>query len=117
MLSDTQTIGTTAVAYVRRAPAGTTAQFVPSGDAPATERKLRVAHEVTKSGTVNTLYAVSHLKQDPAVPTAPSKSAACQVKFVRPSFVTAADMKIIIDQAIKGLLNAGVQDALLNQEQ
>lgn len=116
MLTDTQIIGTVAVTYTRRAPSGAQSVFVPAGDLPSTERKLRVGHEITKSGTVNTLYAVSHLKQDPNAPTAPSKSAAVQIKIVRPGFVTAADMKVIIDQAVKGLTNAGVQDALLNQE-
>jgi hypothetical protein len=117
MLNDTQTIGTVAVAFVRRAPTGSISNFVPSGDAPNAERRLRVGNEVAKSGTVNTLYAVSHLKVDPAVPTAPPKAAAVQVKIIRPAFVSSTDMKLIIDQVVKGLTNAGVQDSLLNQEQ
>lgn len=117
MLNDTQTIGTVAVAFIRRAYLGTISNFVPSGDAPNAERRLRVGHEVAKSGTVNTLYAVSHLKVDPASPTSAPKAAAVQVKIIRPGFVTAADMKVIIDQVVKGLTNAGVQDSLLNQEQ
>jgi len=117
MLNDTQTLGTIPVNYIRRASSGTLSNFVPSGDTPSNERKLRVGHEVAKSQTVNSLYAVSHLKSDPANPAAPAKPAAVQVKIIRPGFVSATDMKLIIDETINGLLDAGVQDALLNQEQ
>jgi hypothetical protein len=115
MLTDTQTLGTTTVTFTRRVAAGQTSQFVPSGDTPANERKLRVGHEVTKSGTVNTLYAVSHVKLDAASPTGATALASVQVKIIRPRFVSAADMSLIVDQVKTGLTTT-VINALLNQE-
>jgi hypothetical protein len=38
------------------------------------------------------------------------------VKIIRPAFVSATDMKTIIDQVITGLSPFAVQDKLLNQE-
>lgn len=116
MLTDTQSLGTTPVTFTKRAISGTSSQFVPSGDTPSAQRTLRVSHESAAGGRrVNTLYAVSHVKTDPASPTGATDTAAVQVKFIRPTFVSAADMKTIIDQVKTGLSTA-VQDQLLNQE-
>lgn len=116
MLSDIQSLGTVVVSFIKKAYNGASSIFVPSGDTPNAQRTLRVSHEVAKSGKViNTLYAVSHVKADPASTTGGSAVAAVQVKIIRPSFVTATDMKLIIDQVKTGLSTA-VQDQLLDQQ-
>jgi len=116
MLTDTQSLGTVVVSFIKRAYQGTSSLFSPTGDTPSAMRTLRVSHEVAKSGKViNTLYAVSHVKADPASTTGGTAVAAVQVKIIRPSFVTATDMKLIIDQVKTGL-STTVQDQLLNQE-
>jgi len=115
MLTDTQSLGTTAVSFIKRAIQGTSSLFSPTGDTPTNERVLRVSHEKTRKGRqVNTLYAVSHVKANPGNAT-DFATAAVQVKIMRPDFVSAADMKTIIDQVKTGL-TSGVQDQLLNQE-
>jgi hypothetical protein len=116
MLSDTLSLGTTAVSFVKRSYSGSSSTYAPTGETPSTARGLRVSHEVTSSGRVNTLFAVSHVKANPSSPTGETQVAAVQVKIIRPAFVSATDMKTIIDQVITGLSPFAVQDKLLNQE-
>lgn len=116
MLNTTQNLGTTPVAFIRRSQIGSVASWVPIGGTPSTEQKLRVAHEVSKNGTVNTLYAVSALLVDDNYPAKPPAMASVNVKIIRPAGVNPGAMKLLIDRAITGLLLSGVQDSLLNQE-
>lgn len=116
MLNVTQNLGTTPVAFIRRGQVGNVATWSPVGGTPSNEQKLRVAHEVTKNGTVNTLYAVSAMVPDDVTLTNKPSLAVVNVKIIRPPAVTAATMKAVIDKALTGLLLSGVQDSLLNQE-
>lgn len=129
MLNDTLTLhnGVQAISYVKRSISGTSSTFVPLGDVPSSERKVRVSHEVSKSGTVNSLFAVSHLKSDASNPAAAPRAAAVQLKIIRPGFVPAADMIQLVKQIITGLTTEQISidigldtcskaQALLNQE-
>lgn len=115
MLSDNQVLGTIAVTFVRRTPTGTRSNFVPSGDTPIAERKLVVSHEVLKSGSVNTLYSLSHVKINPASVSGETKPISVQVKISHPSFATAADVALVVDQVKTGLTTT-VIGQLFNQE-
>lgn len=115
MLSDTISLGTVVVSFVRRAYSGLKSQFVPTGDTPANERKLTVGHEKLKSGGVKTLFGVSHVILDPGSPVGATQVITVNLTISRPKFATATQVKLAVDQAVTGLTPAMV-DKLFNQE-
>lgn len=115
MLADTQTLGTTPIAFIRRKSDGTKSVFVPAGDTPANERRFVVAHETQKNGNVKTLVGLSHVKLDPG-PSGAQRQIIVNVTITRPPFSTASDVKLAVDQA-RSALDPTEIDQYFNQEQ
>lgn len=114
MFTDTIITGTTSVTYVRRAPRGNRAVFVPSGDTPDNERKIEIAHEVAASKRVNSLVKFARMRPHPV--TAVPEEISIQVKIVHPSSATQMEVDAIRDHVVVFMTNTNVAK-IFNQEQ
>lgn len=114
MFTDTITTGTTSVAYVRRAPRGNRAVFVPSGDTPANERRLEIAHEVSAAKRVSSLVKFALTRPNPV--TNVLEEGSVQVKLVHPASFTEAECQLLVDHFVKFGIAANVTK-VFNQEQ
>jgi hypothetical protein len=116
MLADTQTLGTTPVAFARRMYAGNKSQFVPNGDTPVNERKLVVAHEAQRNGNIKTLVGLSHVLPDPSSTNGATRALVANVTITRPPYATATQTKLVVDQLVTALAATKI-DQYFNQEQ
>jgi len=116
MFTDTITMGTTPVTYVRRTPRGNRSSFVPSGDTPSDERRLEIAHEVTAARKVNSLAKCSRTRNDPGSTVSKPEEICAQLTLKRPPSCTLAEYLAVADHLISWATTANLTK-MYNQEQ
>lgn len=113
MFTDTINLGTTPITYTRRTRRGNRAVFVPTGDVPANERRLEIAHEVSAARRVNSLAKVALTASHPV--TNVLEEGSIQIKITHPASFTEAQVQLLADHAKTMLASANVTK-LFNQE-
>lgn len=114
MFTDTITVGTTPVSFIRRTMRGLRSVFVPSGDTPSNERRVEIGHEASAAKRVSSLVKFALVRPNPVSNVL--EEASIQTKFVHPASFTEAEMQVLADQNAKFWTPANTTK-VYNQEQ